>query len=200
MKTAYDEFINNLTRVRNLGTIYSSLSSKTAPILDISDILRAELVLAVSSFDHYIHKLVLIGMLEEYFDKRPKTPHFLKFKCSINSIITGYNDPQSQIWLETEIRTTLGFQSFLQPDKLSESLKLISEKNVWQEISGIVHISSRDLQSQLNLIVDRRNKIAHEADRDPSYPDKLWPINEQLVNDAIEFLEILGENIFLVVI
>jgi hypothetical protein len=199
MNTAYDEFKNNLIRAKNLGTIYLSLSSKTTAILDISDVLRAELVLAVSSFDYYIHKIVLIGMLDAYSGKRLKTHQFLKFKCSMDSIITGYNNPQSQIWFENEIRIALGYQSFLQPDKLSEALKLISEKSIWEEISRIQGVPSIDLKKQLNIIVDRRNKIAHEADRDPSYPDKLWPINDQMVNEAIEFLENLGQNIYIIV-
>jgi hypothetical protein len=66
MKTAHDEFKNNIIRAKNLGSIYFSLNAKTTAILDITDILRAELVLGVSAFDHYIHEIVRIGMIESY--------------------------------------------------------------------------------------------------------------------------------------
>lgn len=49
--------------------------------------------------------------------------------------------------------------------------------------------SAKDIKDRLDLIVDRRNKIAHEADIDPSYPDTRWPIDEQLVSDTVGFIE-----------
>ncbi|MDE5122675.1 MAG: hypothetical protein O4965_22525 [Trichodesmium sp. St19_bin1] len=39
-------------------------------------------------------------------------------------------------------------------------------------------------------MVERRNKIAHEADIDPSYNiGERWPIDEDMVNDAVNFIE-----------
>ena len=47
----------------------------------------------------------------------------------------------------------------------------------------------------MNLIVDRRNKIAHEADMDPSYPGIRWPIDEVMIENAIGFIEEIVEMI-----
>ena len=47
MQTAIDQFRTNINRVRNLGSIFEALDSQTTSVLDLSDILRAELVLAV---------------------------------------------------------------------------------------------------------------------------------------------------------
>lgn len=49
------------------------------------------------------------------------------------------------------------------------------------------------------LVVDRRNKIAHEADIDPSFPGKRWPIDDVLVDDAISFIENIAETIYMIV-
>jgi hypothetical protein len=117
----------------------------------------------------------------------------------MESVILSQNNLSSQSWFENEIRTNHGYLSFLQPEKMSDALKLISEKSIWEGISAIQGIPSKDLKKRLSIIVDRRNKIAHESDRDPSFPDKRWPINEQIVNESIDFLEILGENILIVV-
>jgi hypothetical protein len=39
------------------------------------------------------------------------------------------------------------------------------------------------------FIVDRRNKISHEADMDPSYPGTRWPINPSAVASALDLIE-----------
>jgi len=58
MQTVINQFRTNISRVRNLGSIFGALNSQTTSVLDLSDILRAELVLAVSALDHFIHELV----------------------------------------------------------------------------------------------------------------------------------------------
>ena len=55
---------------------------------------------------------------------------------------------------------------------------------------------AKDIKQQLSLIVDRRNKIAHEADIDPTLSlGNRWPIDELLVNEAVDFLEQVVESI-----
>lgn len=44
-------------------------------------------------------------------------------------------------------------------------------------------------KQMLALIIDRRNKITHEADTDPSFPKMRWPIDSQMVSDSISFIE-----------
>jgi hypothetical protein len=56
--------------------------------------------------------------------------------------------------------------------------------------------SARDIKQQLSLIVDRRNKIAHEADIDPTLNlGDRWYIDEAMVNDAVNFIEQVVESI-----
>ncbi|MBD0303213.1 MAG: hypothetical protein ICV85_13895, partial [Tolypothrix sp. T3-bin4] len=77
--------------------------------------------------------------------------------------------------------------------------RLISNKKLWEEVSinmGRLAKDTEDIKNQLSLIVDRRNKIAHEADIDPSYPiGDRWPIDELLVNEAVDFIEQVVESI-----
>jgi len=57
----------------------------------------------------------------------------------------------------------------------------------------------KDIKQELSIIVDRRNKIAHEADIDPTLGlGNRWGINEGLVNDAVDFIEQIVESIHLV--
>ena len=55
------------------------------------------------------------------------------------------------------------------------------------------------IKLHLDLIIDRRNKISHEADLDPTYPNKRWPINKIMVNTSIQHIENICESIFQIV-
>jgi hypothetical protein len=48
MQSAKVHFEQNIIRVKNLGAIYASINLQTTPILDLSDILRAQYVMLVS--------------------------------------------------------------------------------------------------------------------------------------------------------
>ena len=50
MQVAIDQFRVNLARVRNLGVIHNTLNAQTTAAIDLSDILRSELVLCQISF------------------------------------------------------------------------------------------------------------------------------------------------------
>jgi RiboL-PSP-HEPN len=50
-------------------------------------------------------------------------------------------------------------------------------------------LDTKQLKNRLRLVVDRRNKIAHEADMDPSYPGTRWPINPSDVASALDLVK-----------
>jgi hypothetical protein len=53
MQVAIDQFRANIHRVRNLHTLFTYFSTVTTTVLDLSDLLRVQLVMAVSALDHY---------------------------------------------------------------------------------------------------------------------------------------------------
>ncbi|MFO5493392.1 MAG: HEPN domain-containing protein [Cuspidothrix sp.] len=78
-------------------------------------------------------------------------------------------------------------------------MRYISNKKLWDEIaikiSGNVK-QANQIKQQLILIVDRRNKIAHQADIDPTLGlGNRWNIDELMVSDAVNFIEQVVENI-----
>jgi hypothetical protein len=245
MQSALDQFRISLSRVRDLIALYNSIKAQATGALDLSDILRAALVLAVSALDYYVHEVVRLGMLEIHRGQRPEpTPSsnasqsaFSRFQISLGSAREdrrvaidiaswieseiqqsyGYNYVQQShtipglitaisscilnrlnnaSWLEDEIRERHGYLSFQQPDKIADAIRLISDKRLWDEVSTKIGRPTRDIKQQLSLIVERRNKIAHEADIDPSFNlGNRWSIDEILVNDAVDFIEQVVESI-----
>ena len=196
MQVAIDQFRVSIARVRNLGVIHNTLNVQSTAAIDFSDILRSELVMAVSALDHYIHEIVRLGMLEVYRGTRPETSAFLRFQISLESVRQAVSAPTSDDWLDNEIRERHGWRSFQQADHIADAIRLISDISLWEQVSNRLGMPSHDVKEQLNFIVDRRNKIVHEADMDPTPYDTRWPIDEALVDDAINFIEQIAETIY----
>ena len=196
MQAAIDQFRVNILRVRNLRVIYNTLNAQTTPAIDLSDILRSELVMAVSALDLYIHEIVRLGMLEVYRGTRPETSAFLRFQISLEGVHQVVSAPTNDNWLDNEIRERHGWRSFQQADHIAEAIRLISDIRLWEQVSSYLGMPVQDIRQQLNLIADRRNKIVHEADIDPTPYDTRWPIDEVLVDDAISFIEQIVETIY----
>lgn len=110
-----------------------------------------------------------------------------------NSILNQLNNAS---WLEEEVRERLSYQSFQQPDKIADAIRFISDKKLWDEVATKLGKSAKDVKQQLSAIVERRNKIAHEADIDPTFGiGSRWYIDKILVNDAVDFIEQVVESI-----
>ncbi|QKD84148.1 hypothetical protein HPC62_19960 [Thermoleptolyngbya sichuanensis A183] len=245
MQSALDQFRISINRVRDLIALHNSIKAQATGALDISDMLRAALVLAVSALDYYVHEVVTLGMLEIHRGNRSEPAPsantaqsaFSRFQVSLGGArqdrltaidiaswleaemqqIQGYeflqkshtisdlipiisssilNKLNNTSWLESEIRERLGYQSFQQADKIAEAIRYISDKKLWDEVAIQMSKPAKDIKQELNSIVDRRNKIAHEADIDPTFNiGSRWNIDEVLVGDAVDFIERLVESI-----
>jgi len=194
MQVAIDHFRLNIAYVRNLSLIYATALT-SSPGLDISDLLRAQVVLAVGALDHYVHTLTRMGVLEVYNGLRPRTAAFSRTKVTLDGVLTALNNPTSDGWLESEIKREHGWQTFQSAEKIAEAVRLFSDVPLWESVADDLKVNAEDLKQQLRLTVDRRNKIAHEADMDPSFPGTKWPIDAALACAAIDFVEQLGEAI-----
>ena len=200
MQAAIEQFRGNIRRVHSLDGIYQSLNAQTDSAVDLSDLLRSELVLAVSSLDNYIHELVRLGMLEAYRGERPQTDAFLRFQVSLESALAGISNPLNEAWLEGQIISRHGHSSFQTPDSIADAVRLISGAPLWNEVASLLVKTNRDIRDQLMLIVSRRNQIVHAADMDQTYAARTWPIDYLLVADAVTFIEQLADAIHAVVV
>lgn len=194
MEKAIEVFRASADRVRNLGGLHGAISALTTPVIDSSDLLRAQIVLTVSALDHFIHEVTVLGMVETFNGARPPTAAFNRQKVSGHLLISA---PSGRgVLFEEDVRQRHALLSFQQPDKIADAIRLISEASLWKEVALKVGVSEEALKTKLRLIVERRNKIAHEADIDPSYPGARWPIKPQDAEDALQFIVSLCEAIF----
>jgi hypothetical protein len=196
MHDSFNKFNKNIERVKILGGFYSAICSLTTPALDPSDILRSQIVLVVSAMDAFIHDITRVGMLEISENKRPSTDKYNNFKISILSLSRSFTGATFSECLEDEVRRSHGYLAFQQPGKISDALNFFSSLDLWNSIGRKLGKDAKDLKNELSLIVQRRDKIAHEADSDPSYPNARWPITLPDVNHAINFIELIGTEIY----
>jgi hypothetical protein len=74
--------------------------------------------------------------------------------------------------------------SYQFPDDIADGIRMVSPIELWNEIvkhrgaaPADVRSDAATLRGQLTQIVNRRNKIAHEGDLQPTIPRTPWPIN-----------------------
>lgn len=179
----------NLGYARTMAATAAALEAQLTGAVDVSDLLRAGLVQGVSAFDHFVHEEVRVRMLALSVAPASNWPAGLaRFRVSLQSVdqaVTGAGNT----WLENEIRLQHGYLAFQQPDKVADALRLVSGVELWPAVGAHLGRTALDLKTQLKVIVDRRNKIAHEADIDPTPPRARYPISRGMVDASLDFLE-----------
>jgi hypothetical protein len=195
MDKAIQQFRSNIQRVHSLGGLYLSLARLTTPVVDATDILRAQIVLTVSALDHYVHEITRLGMIEVFNGLRPPTNAFRRFQVTIDSAMVGLETAGDSSWFELEIREKHSYLAFQYPDRIADAIRLFSPCELWPSVASEFGSSVQEVKIRLQLIVERRNKIAHEADLDPSYPGTCWPISHNDAENATAFIERLCEHI-----
>jgi len=166
----------------------------TYSIIDTSPILRSCIVLSVSAIDHLIHELAIIGMCEIFNGTRVVTKKYNDFIVTLGFMVSNTAIP-SPVTFESEIRRKLGWQTFQRPDKIKEAIGLFHPIQLWQQVALAMADTEQNIKNRLNLIVDRRNMIAHEADIEPIYKTKR-KINNADVTGTIDFIQKLGTTIY----
>ena len=61
MLSILQQFRENIERVQSLGGLYNVLSQQATAALDLTDLLRSQIVMVVSALDHYVHEITRVG-------------------------------------------------------------------------------------------------------------------------------------------
>ena len=190
MLNPIEQFRENMGRVESLGALHTAIGQLTTPAVDLTDLLRAQIVMIVSALDHYIHEITRVGMLEVYDGERSRTRAFLRFQVTLDAAMKGISESSENGWLDTEIRERHGYLAFQHPDKIADAVRLFSSCELWLSVAAELNQSVDDVKNRLRAIINRRNQIAHEADLDPNYPGagNRWPISPSDISSASGFI------------
>lgn len=179
---ALAELVSNLGYARDLVRGGQHLERLQVGAFDVADLYRAAWVQAVSALDHWVHRELYDRALGFALNADVERPvRFLKLEIPMSLFEDVHHHSKTmREAFETYLRNQFGHQSFQAPDKIRQALGHVSDVALWPEVAKLLsaetgeRVASEQVQGFLTDIVRRRNRIAHEADRDPhSVHDKL---------------------------
>lgn len=188
MTKAFMTYDVNRKYTKDLNSIYNYIHS-VSPAFNISQLLRSEYALIISSFDRYIHDLVRERLLYKFssncIESDDNTIELSLYKVQELMKIT---DPiQKELLLDTYIHQAIASSSFQAPRSVEYALSLIGINKVWTLVSPGLAMQAKDIRDSLSLYVNRRNKIVHEADLDV-FTNVLSSIDLETVNSCDTFI------------
>jgi hypothetical protein len=200
MHRAKQRFDDAIARVRNLDTLFNHLTvTLHYASNDVDDILRSEIVYAVSAFDKLIHDLIKQGMVDTYTGIRTVTLAYKNFPINLSQFdsITNPTTLLSPIDIfEGIVIASHKHISFQDIDKISSGLSLIwSEDHKWQRIATCMGTTDRNIKAEFRNIIIRRNQIVHEGDLD-LLSNTLQTIRQSDAVASVSFIEKLGNCIY----
>jgi len=198
MQKALQRFEQNIQLNREMDALHSFLKIQQRLPNDLDDLLRFQYVTAVSALDKLVHDLVRVGMIMIFQKHRMPTDKYAAFQISLktqqNMATTLFQPPEH--FLEQEIIARHSLLSFQTPDKIGDALSLIwTEPHKWQHISSTAGYQEREARETLKNIIDRRNRIVHEADFDP-VTAKRTPISNSDANLTTDFIDKIAHSIY----
>ena len=182
------------------------------PSTDVSDLLRYQLIYAVSAFDKLVHDLIIVGVQEIVVGKRKPTCKFLSHPFKASTFLSYISDRDkhstfspdetAEFLIRNEMMQKLSTLSFQAPDKLKDGLSYIWDESHKMQLIADDMIQSNSskgekeiiLKQRLQLIIDRRNQIVHEGDINPMTNEKR-EITKEMTVETVEFIEKLGVSI-----
>lgn len=194
-----DQFWRNIWIVDDTLAVARAVDETTTDALDVAEILRSALVMSVSALDKFVHDAVRYELVQAWLGRRARGVGFPKFKVPLDRVDEAMALPRSVAWLEEEVTTQHELLAFQHPDRITDAVRLVCCQPLWPTVAALLRIDVQDAKRHLLLVVDRRNKIVHEFDMDPTTPGARWPITYDMVEAAVELIAIYGDAIYQVI-
>lgn len=192
MIRALNQYSQNKAHVEEYGKLYS-LIQMNVPVLSVQgeELLRAQIVMAVSALDTYVHEILRIGLIQMYMGTRALSPNLNTYVLSfvdLLSIMSSTTSNDEQILLEGAIRKINSKDSFQSPRSIEYAMSLLGVNNLWTQIAPSFVLPAADVKLTLSNIVRRRNQIAHESDINPATMTK-YAISKSDADDVVNFID-----------
>ncbi|WP_155129013.1 hypothetical protein [[Actinomadura] parvosata] len=203
---AFHEFKQNLEYARQIVEGGRMLSRLQVGSFDVDDLYRAAWVQAVAALDHWVHEEIYhrAVVIAQQPSSTTKPKKFLSFEIPMGlfeEVSTGLVSLEAG--LRSHLKKSLSYRSFQHPAKIKEGFALVTDLPLWEQVARVLtaqrsdgnRVTSSDLIDKLAKIANRRNKISHEADRNPDLPGAKMSIQADEVQDVIDLLETVGAAI-----
>lgn len=163
MNNIMNNYEKNILSINNSILIYQYLQAQ-AKNMDATILLRSQYVLIISAFDTYIHSLVINKVVENYFSEQEEFDIQIDIPLSLAFEMKGATITLQKEKLYNFLKKKLSKDSFQSPKSIEYALSIIGVGKIWSKLSDKTGIKAEDIKNTLSIIVNRRNKIAHESD------------------------------------
>ncbi|WP_182878230.1 DUF5655 domain-containing protein [Microbispora sp. H10670] len=203
--TAFDEFLENLDFARGLVKAGRALAAMRAGVVDVKDMYRAAWSQSVAGLDHWItreitERAVVLALNPDL----PRPPRFSKLEIPVDAFERVYQgngelgEVLRRCWGERFARST-----HQRPAQIKEGLSHVVEGDLWRKVAEVMsatgpQVKPDQIRERLDEIIDRRNRIAHTADRNPAPPPARAELNDGDVVEVIDWLEKVAQAILTV--
>lgn len=203
MKKSWDRFVFSIDEIRKLSSLYAQMQKVVSNKSELSDLLRIQLVNAVSAFDKFLHDLVRIGVVSQLkgdMTVEKKTLSTIHIDAdtyiSLSKLSTSTFDQTMQHnILEDRVELVLKTMSFQSPEKIKDALSYIwSESHKWSKLAKGMSLTEDELKVSIGSYVARRNQIVHEGDFNPTLTSRK-SIELKYVEDCVDLYYNLGKQV-----
>ncbi|MBG0813081.1 hypothetical protein [Planomonospora sp. ID82291] len=202
---AFQEFHRNLEYARDLVNGGRRLEQLKVGAFDIGDIYRAAWVQAVAALDHWVHQEIYsraVRLAQQPGVERPDRFNRLQIPMELFERIHHHEASLGEAFRE-HLEATLGYVSYQNPDRIQQGFSHVSKVKLWPKVAKVLteqradgrQITGETVVRKLKAITARRNRIAHESDRDPAAPTGRRSITAAEVADTISWLEMTAAAI-----
>lgn len=167
---SYDVFSYNIERAHALLELTRDLHDKRGqPRVEVVDVMRSAIVFAVSAFDAYLHAVVVDNIAKAALDPNSALLEWVKsWKLGAAEYLAAIVANDSVKALVEAAGDQLASRTLQDPSKVQLALEYIGLPTCWKLMSNYLDTPEHKLRSEFNEVIQRRHKIAHEADLDPS--------------------------------
>ena len=167
---AYSHFQKSIKRTETLLEVHKFLTQKSGrPLWWASDVLRAAVVLIMSSWDSYVHDVIQENASRFIRSKKgkdlpKKLVEILKDAIPYEKMLEIWHEEKPDVIISTAIRKRNAERTFMKPDKAEDALRVLGIVDVWKSAAKYFNRRKDGLKTVFEGYAKRRDQIAHEGD------------------------------------
>jgi len=191
--TAYGLFKKNMASVNDTLSLYRGIRELRVG-LDTGWLLRGSIVFLVSALDTYFHDRIKYGISRA--TRRGMPEALLGHRITIGDLEDWEASRRKGNVIRNWIGEHLASIPLQSPDRIALYMRYIGVEQLWNKVEPD-NKKRQKLLDQLNILIKRRNQIAHEGDRlsGRGTGKRLRDISESQVNEWVSFVEELIKRI-----
>jgi hypothetical protein len=185
-----EEFQGDITRARDMVGLGQAIGTMTNGRVDSQDLYRSALVQGVAAWDRYVHGVVLDRAVEIMLG-RVQAGKTSKIGLPLGTVavlmnVTGQAD--RELTARSVFAERRSKETYQRPDDVAAALAMVGVNSVW----STAFPNAEQAKIRLGVVVERRNRIVHECDRDPVAPGTVVPLT---ADDALDALKAVNETV-----